>query len=118
MTTISPVLACGSMSFGAGVDALISSVVCGWLVSCILVVVNLCLITFLRASTRFKVTNVGVFSVYGICAFALFAGWFGDVFSPAIFFPVFGIPVLVISHFAYLLWTRRRLRLQSFDTTK
>lgn len=100
-------------NFSAGDMALIYSVIGAWVISFVLAFVNLFLIAVLDASTRFKVVNVLVISVYVISAFVLFTGGFGDFSGSAILFAIFGIPVLVIAHFVFLFLARRILSWRS-----
>jgi hypothetical protein len=115
ITTIS-MLACGDMNIhlSAGENALIISVISGWVISIVLAIVNLCLIIVLDSSSRFKVTNIGFLLIYAYLAFALFSVFSGrlmNIFSSsswAIPVLIFGIPVLVIGHFVYLFFVRRK----------
>jgi len=116
MSTISPVLACGSMHFSTGDLAVIYSVVGSWLIGCVLAFANLCLITVLDTATRVKIAHLVFFSFYAFCAFGLFTGWFGNLSAWYPLIPIFGVPVLVILHFSFLLWLRKRLRRKSLDS--
>jgi len=101
------------MKFSARDSAIIYSVLGGWLIGCILAIVNLCLISVL-GSTRFKIYNFGFFALYSVSAFGLFAGWFGDALSTSVIpvIPIIGVPVFAVFHFFYLLWMRRAFRLR------
>src|SRR6266705_1363430 len=112
MIAASPILACGSMHFTAGQSALIYTFIGAWLASFILAFVNPLLVAFMQASTRFRWINAAIFSAYAIAALTLFSSGFGGVTDSAIVFPIFGVPASTISHFCYLLWMRRRLRIE------
>ena len=112
MITASPILACGSMHFTAGQSALIYTFIGAWLASFILAFVNPLLILFMQASTRFRWINAAIFSAYAIAALTLLGDGFGGVTDSAIVFPIYGVPACAISHFCYLLWARRKPRIE------
>jgi len=81
-----------------------------------LFIVNIFLIERLDIVGFLKVANIGFLVFYTILAFCLFSGGFGfgnKLSSPSLesilFILIFGIPVLAISHFFFLLSVRRRL---------
>jgi len=85
-----------------------------WVLAAILALVNLIILANIKISQRLKKTHGVVFLVYLGFAIALFAGGFNqNFFTVAI--AVFGIPIMVASHFVYLLCLRRRVRVQDKD---
>jgi len=116
MSTVSPMLACGSMHFTAGDLALIYSVLGGWLASLVLAFVNPCLVCFSDASTRSKSAHLMIWAVYVGSGLVVWMSGLASMQSPAWLIPIFGVPILAIAHFVALLWTRRQIRLKRQTT--
>jgi hypothetical protein len=117
MSTVSPILACGSMHITAGDLALIYSVLGGWLASLVLAFVNPCLICFWDVSTRSKSAHLLIWAVYVGSGLVVWVRGLGGMQSQAWSIPVFGVPILAISHLVVLLWTRRQIRLKKKRAT-
>jgi hypothetical protein len=112
MSTISPVLACSSMHFSAGDVALIYSLLGGWLASIVLALVTPFVICFLHSSTSVKVTHFAIYAVYVGSGLVVFIRGLSRLQSEAWVIPIYGVPILAVSHFIALLWIRRQIRLR------
>jgi hypothetical protein len=107
MKSLTPILACGSMDLGPGFTVMLLSCAAIWLAGIVLGFINLFLIGSLKGSVQFTIINIGIFFIYAASAIALFAGMFDE--TSLIVAPIFGVPIVSISHFVYLLCVRRRL---------
>ena len=116
MPTLAPMLACGSLHFSAGDIALIYTMLGGWLASLILAFVNPFMIGLMDTTTRAKTAHFVVWGVYVISGLTVWVRGLGGMQSEAWLIPVFGVPILAISHFGVLLWTRRMIRLRKQAT--
>lgn len=110
MTTISPILACGSLNLDAGTAALIYFVLGGWLLSFVLAFANPLLIAFLSLRPRYKATHYAIYAVNLGSGLFLISWASKSIHSDAFWILLFGIPILAISHFIALLWILRQTR--------
>jgi len=105
------------MDFGPGFTALLFSFAAIWLTGIVLAFVNLFLIGSIKTTaTRFLEINIIIFVIYTVSGLALFCGVFNQ--SETIVVPIFGVPILSISHFFYLFRVRQKLRKQKVDENK
>ncbi len=100
------------MHFTAGVVVLIYSILGGWLASLVLAFVNPLVIGFLDTSTRSKSAHFAIWAVYVLSGLAVWLRGLNVMKSAAWLIPIFGVPILAISHFTVLLLTRRQIRLR------
>ena len=100
------------MHFSAGDVALIYSLLGGWLASCVLAFLTPWMICFLRISTYSKVTHFMIYAVYVGPGLVLFVRGLGRLQSEFWVIPIYGVPVLAVSHCIALLWIRRQTRLR------
>ena len=112
--------ACGP-SFGPGVMALILCLFGGWLLSGALALVNPLLIGFLKASATFKQINFGCWALYVVPGILLLLGMgnalnLDDPSSLPWTTYALAMPFITISHFVFLLVTRRRIRRELSNT--
>jgi hypothetical protein len=113
MNEIEPMFACGP-SFGPGAIALIFCVIGAWWISGALAVVNPLMIGFLKTSARFKQVNFGCWALYVIPGILLLLGLYEVIplnraFNVPWFAYAVAIPFITISHFIFLLGTRRKV---------
>ena len=110
MSMVNAFLACGSINLGPEATAIIFSVIALWIASIFFAFINLIWIfsIFPTPSKDFRVLQICFFVVYGFFTFLLFAGWVENFYFAMI--AIFGVPILVIHHFTYLLAVRRKLR--------
>ena len=110
-----PILACGSMDFGPGFDALILFILGLWLMAFILYFLNLARI-LMHPDVRFRSIHGGVFLVYTFLAIGAYTSIFGyaNMLGTAVVqvmaILIFLIPILVIGHFIFLVLERRKRR--------
>ena len=107
MINPTPIIACGPILSPNDV-AIVFIVIGAWLLSFILVFVNLSLINVSEAGPKFKLINVAVFFVYFVTGLIVVWGGFGQ--SNILIIGVPAVPILSISHFVYLFlnWKRQR----------
>jgi hypothetical protein len=110
-----PILACGSMNFGPGVGALILSILGLWLIGFILYLFNIAWI-LMDSDVRFRSIHGAIFLAYTFLAIGAYTGGFGyaSVLGAAaiqvIGILVILIPILVIGHFIFMVFGRRKRR--------
>jgi len=108
--------ACSSMHISDSQMALMVFFFAGWWVSGALAFINPSLIFFLKATPRFKTVNFVWWALYFLPgAVLLLLGLyekipFGRTLSNLSIFYALAIPFIAVSHFVFLLWTRRKLR--------
>jgi len=116
-----PVLACGDMGLTKTDGILILSIIAGWLVAAVLFIANLVLIFQVRKRASFGVIHGTIVAVY--VGLAIFLFNFQKIITinpkaainPKVVMIVgsgltVAIPLLVITHFIYLLIYRRRFK--------
>ena len=104
------------MHFSAVDIALIYSVVIGWWASFALALVNPCLICFSQTSTRSRFTHWVIWAVYVGSGLTVYVPGLGRLQSATWVIPIYGVPILAVSHFVALLWARRQSRLKKLTT--
>ena len=113
-----PVLACGDMGLTKTDGILILSIIAGWLVAAVLFIANLVLISQARNRASFRVIHGTIMAVYVGLGIFLFAFQSIITINPLAEIIVgygltVAIPLLVITHFIYLLIYRRRFKRES-----
>ena len=101
--------------------ALIVFFVAGWWISGALALVNPIMICILRVSPRFKMLNLGGWASYFVLGVILLLGLSNKIQlnrTPGIIWQTYAmtIPFVTVSHFAFLFWTRRKLRALNPET--
>jgi hypothetical protein len=114
MTGLTPMLACRGPVITAG-DLVILLLLAGaWLVAIVLCFVNLVLIFRLSRMFLFRLTHFLIYLSYICLATFLFCLskiiTRDDVAAPVAIILMIAVPVMVIGHFIYLLFYRRKLK--------
>ncbi len=109
------------MHLSSGDVALILFFVAGWWISGALALVNPLLISFLRVSASFKTVNFGCWACYVVPGIILLLGLYDKIRPtriPSTVWIVYAaaIPFVTVFHFAFLLWTRRKIRARNAQT--
>ena len=109
-------LACGDINLTAGDQAIILYVLGSWVIGIVLFVINIYFILDLRISRRFKAANIGFLLIYTFLTLTLYSAFSGDSWkiysnsSWVVPVMIFGIPIMVASHFVFLFCVQRRLK--------
>src|SRR6266446_611454 len=104
MFSFQPILACGSMHLSGAQIALILFFIVGWWVSGALALVNAMLISFLKASPKFKTVHLGLWAFYVVPGIILLLGLYDKIplnKTPSAIWIGYAIaiPFVTISHF-------------------
>jgi hypothetical protein len=108
-----PFLACGAMHFTPQQSLLFGSILIAillvWLFCINAAFVSFCFLLNPKLSNRFKAINGTILAICLLPVLSLFMRmWINDLWTAMIV--GFGIPLLIISHFIFLLHIKRRLR--------
>jgi hypothetical protein len=99
------------MHFSNADLALIFSLLGGWLASLLLAIANPYLICILNFDKRTRLIHLVIFGVYLAGGLMVCTRWPGFQ-SPIWVIPIFAVPILSISHFVFLVWKWRQIRLR------
>lgn len=110
MTTVAPMLACGSLRFTTGDSILILSTLGLWLAAFILGGINFGLIFRSGKSKRFAFLHFCLTWVYIVPFLLLANGHLNLINSNVVIVAIYAIPGMTIAHFAYLFsgWRKER----------
>jgi hypothetical protein len=106
-------LACGALHFTPQQSLFFGSILIAillvWLFSIIAAFVSFCFLLNPELSNRFKAINGTILAICLLPVLSLFMRmWINDLWTAMIV--GFGIPLLIVSHFIFLLHVKRRLR--------
>lgn len=116
-------LACNMSHITGEQLALALFFIVAWWVSGAMALVNPVMIRSLRASPKFKLMNFGIWASYAVPGAILLFGLYDKIqvnIIPSIIWQVYvvTIPFITVSHFAFLFWKRRRIRLINAETKR
>jgi len=110
MTGLSPMLACGSITFPPWLNALALAYAVLWLATFIVAIPNLLMSLQRTTRTKPRIGNIIFFIAYFLASAGIFTGWIFEVNIIIGVALVLLVPLLGIGHFIYLFrgWRRER----------
>lgn len=109
-------LACG-FHFSPGDIALFYALLGGWLSSPLWAIGSLFIIALTNMSTRATFAHGTIWALYVVSGLTVATRGLNGMQGVAWAIPIFGVPILAISHFLVLVRTRRRIKLRMQEQT-